>query len=167
MTALNTLENSSTERTPVKETKKAPPRGVLWACRLSPLLGIVFFAFYKILIKRYCVFSLFPARDKVGMLVVSYSFTLMGILVAALSIIAGIQGYRVNRFKSNGYYDCLASLIFWTTLTLIGIFISGILMLAKSKLAPFLFSISMMLTFSSIIQIPTIILITTNLFRKK
>ncbi|MDY0926483.1 biopolymer transporter ExbB [uncultured Pantoea sp.] len=103
--------------------------------------------------------SFIEHRDVLGGTMSTYSGTMIAILIAALTFMLGIGGRNARKLKAYGYMSSVAILYALTFVELGMIFLTGIFLMATSKIPiPLLPSISIGMAAASLVHISIVMI---------
>lgn len=134
---------------------------------LALFFGPILLLIYKKFLRSWgWVFSLCLQKNIVVAITASYAFTMLGFLATLMAILLSAHStYKMKRYKSNKYWDCLISYIKVTIGILCSIFIFSLLSLAKENFIIW-FYLTLIAVIDSLVLIGMITVIIVNLISK-
>ena len=135
---------------------------------MSSLPGPLLYLIYQILSESFPSLSLalFLEKKDLSTLVAGFSFSMLGVLAAVITIIfAVIDTESLKRYRRNGYLDLLFNLYLFTVISLV---CTAFLSLYGFSSTPFvwMFRIMMMSFSNNLFQVMIVIFIITNITRR-
>lgn len=131
--------------------------------KIAPGLVIFFAPYILVVVAYYGIRHIGPGisfsehRDVLGGTMSTYSGTMIAILIAALTFMLGIGGRNARKLKAYGYMPSVALLYALTFVELGMIFLTGVFLMASSKVPiPLLPSISIGMASASLIHLSAV-----------
>lgn len=130
------------------------------------MLGIAIVLLYNLLgLSKYMSLGMMVNLKYIAPILASYSFTILGVLVAMLTLLFAVVDARFfKNFSSKGYLDLFFHLVFADAAYLIGTFIFSIASIQQSFPVPYIAYIFML---GSVFLTMFIIWILVGLFKEK